>query len=171
MREGESMRGFTISALFCFGAWAACAAEQPEPPDPAESISVSAEPSAPLVTPATPAMLAAALSGDPEQMARSLPKLDAACHTPIQCPLEFASCSAWSAATSCGQPACSTSSTCRFFLDPDPKPRVINYPPLVSTSESFRVCFNQAAQSCVEFARHNSFRCDPNACCSACLEL
>jgi hypothetical protein len=95
-------------------------------------------------------LLRAAETGDPEIMAAALatPGLAAACHGRVTCPA-FGSCSAWSAASDCGDRQCNA--TCGICLPRgDPNCEF----PFASTqpSESFRVCFNSAGASCVEWA-------------------
>jgi hypothetical protein len=117
-----------------------------------------------LIAP-TPAMLAAALTGDPVKM-QAAAATQSSCHAASTCPAAYGSCSSWSAFSQCDA-TCTESSICtcppviEHPDDPPPEPCV----PDLSirrgrmTSNSFRVCFNSVAQACTEWKQAVSFSC------------
>jgi hypothetical protein len=97
---------------------------------------------------ASPEMVAAALTGDPDVMANVV-GLAAACHAPSTCPAQFASCTVWSAFAACGStfctggcvipPTCGPEDDCGFSQRRG------------NTKESFRVCFDPAQNACTQW--------------------
>jgi hypothetical protein len=117
-------------------------------------------------------MIAAAIAGDPAQMARALADVSAVCHPGGGCSPEFASCTIWSPSVGCGEPHCGQFDNQCFFntgTDPRGKPTFIRYPRTLSTSESYRVCSTPDRRTCTEFMQTtSSWTCDAAACCPAC---
>lgn len=136
-------------ALHLFATCTLWACSQGQPPLSAEQASALTAPATPAVEEPTPAMLAAALTGDPEKMAAAITNVGS-CHTASTCP-GFASCTNWSAASECGDSCtkrCCHDSRC---TEPDVGGTIF--------SESFRVCFNSAGASCTEWAISSAFVC------------
>lgn len=143
----------------------ACTTAAPGPrPDPAEI----APDEAPLASverfiEPTPAMLAAALSGDPSRMQASTAL--SGCPAPSTCPTEFGSCTGWSAPSACNL-SCVAAPLCSCPIGPqhpdypsepcEPDPEIGR---AITTSSSFRVCFNSAQQACTEWKQSFSSHC------------
>jgi hypothetical protein len=99
--------------------------------------------------PATPEMVAAALTGDPEVMAKAV-GISAACHAASTCPAQFASCASWSAFSSCGSSFCTGGCVIPPKCGPsDPDCEFSQR--TGHTSNSFRVCFDAAQNACTEW--------------------
>ena len=131
-----------------FAIVAACGVTAPAPDD--ES---SDEPSAVTVArvaddavpPTDPALLRAAMTGDPEVMAGALAGL--LCKGIVTCPPEYSSCGSWSAAATCGLTYCGN--TCGKCPVSDP---FCDLPQAkLQRTQFFRVCFNAQAKSCTEY--------------------
>jgi hypothetical protein len=103
-------------------------------------------PPAELLLPPTPALLQAALSGDPDVM-RSAVTAQGACQAASTCPSQFASCSGWSPRSecdsSCGPGFCRCRPDDDSCVPGDLRGRV--------TFNAFRVCFDSAGHSCTEW--------------------
>lgn len=120
----------------------ACTAAQPGTYDQGqgEAVDEIAAPSTQAVVPPTPAMLAAALSGDPDAMANAITPRD--CVAPTTCPPQFGSCAAWSTPSVCGTMCLSTICPGEGLRGRE----LLN---------SFRVCFDPAGNSCTEWRQTN----------------
>lgn len=117
----------------------------------------------------TSAMLAASLTGDPDLMALAMPHPNGACLGATTCDPSFGSCGSWSTPTACNTPVCAASgNSCVFVVQGGPRPVKITYPPLVSGSEQYRVCFNAAGQSCIQRTQTVVTSCSAAQCCPNC---
>jgi hypothetical protein len=110
-----------------------------------DAVDESIPPATEAVIRPTPAMLAAALSGDPDAMANAA--MPSGCMAPTTCPAEFGSCAGWSSFTECGL-------TCLRTLCPGGE----NVRGTLF-SNSFRVCFDKAGNSCTEWHETSSIFC------------
>lgn len=99
--------------------------------------------------PASPEMVAAALTGDPEQMAKAI-GLAAACHAASTCPAQFASCASWSSFTTCGSQFCSGGCVLPPKCSPATQDCEVSQR-FAQSSQSFRVCFDAAQNACTEW--------------------
>jgi len=125
-------------------------------PDPSsEARAVSTRPSA-----EESALLAAAATGDPAIMAQAV-AASATCHGTVTC-TGFGSCGTFSAAAACGAKACGSTGCGPRCLPGDPDCTQLR--PLVQRFEKYRVCQNQLAESCVEWAAGPS----TSTCSEAC---
>jgi hypothetical protein len=116
--------------------------------DPGQAESVDEIVSSPMeaVIPPTPAMLAAALSGDPDAMANAIgPR---SCIAPSSCPSQFGSCGTWSAFDICD-------STCTTQLCAGGAEGRLER----LKENSFRVCFDAVGNSCTEWRQGNATQC------------
>jgi hypothetical protein len=155
------IRALTV-CLFITCGLVACTQVPTEPPtDPAALVPDEGDPDeaavlAPIeagIAP-TPAMLEAALLGDPEAMAAAVAPLGA-CHASSTC-TGYGSCSGWSAQTLCNTQCGPGVCFCKPWLDPgcqEDEPRGRDY------YESYRVCFNAAGQSCTEWKQNITLFC------------
>jgi len=94
------------------------------------------------------ALLAAAATGDPEIMAQAV-AATASCHGAVSC-TGFGSCGTWSTAAACGTRGCGSSACGPRCLPGDTD--CVTLRPMVQRYERYRVCQNQQAESCVEWA-------------------
>ena len=157
------IRAVVVSLAVACGL-AACTSVAPEPrpaePGPGEALPASVER---FVEP-TPAMLAAALSGNPATMHAAAASLTS-CPAASTCPAGYGSCTTWSAPSECNS-TCTESPLCTCPIMPE-HPDYPNEPcvPDLSvlrgrtTSSAFRVCFNAAQQACTEFKQSVTFSC------------
>ena len=133
----------TIKALAfsLFATFGVVACTQAPPPPSSEQMMSMTELDVPPALPAafgdaTPEMLRAALSNDPEAMAAAIPSLGS-CHAPFTCGAEFGSCGSWSSFSFCGNSCtkrcCHDAPLCN---EPDIGGTVVN--------ERFQVCWNSA---------------------------
>lgn len=126
----------------------ACTVAQPGSQDhgQGEAVDEIAVPSKQAVIPPTPAMLAAALSGDPDAMASAI--RPNACVAPSTCPSQFGSCAGWSTPSFCGEQClsslCEGGAEGRFGK---------------AISNSFRVCFDASGNSCTEWKQTSTIFC------------
>lgn len=108
-----------------------------------------------LIAP-TPAMLAAALSNDPDAMRDALVATASTCQASSSCPAQFGSCGGWSTPSlcneTCGAPLC----RCRPIIDCDGEPPE---PSDTQTFNSFRVCFDANHNACTEWTSTQSRFC------------
>lgn len=111
-----------------------------------EAVDEIAAPSKEAVIPPTPAMLAAALSGDPDAMASAI--RPNTCVAPSTCPSQFGSCAAWSTPSFCGEQC--LSSLCEGGAEGRWGKAISN---------SFRVCFDAAGNSCTEWMQTSTLFC------------
>lgn len=98
--------------------------------------------------PATPEMIAAALTGDPDAMAKAV-GISAVCHAASTCPAQFASCASWSAFSSCGSTFCTGGCLIPPKCGPEDDCDISQR--FGHTSESFRVCFDAAQNACTQW--------------------
>lgn len=158
------IKALSLSLAIACSLWA-CTAAAPEPQsEPAlpgdDEVPASVER---FIAP-TPAMLAAALRGDPTEMQTSV--AFSGCMAPSTCPASFGSCGAWSAPAECGV-TCTVSPICTCPIKPEHPDDPPNEPcePDLSvkrgkrTFNSFRVCFNPQAQACTEWKQTLQFFC------------
>jgi hypothetical protein len=156
-------RPFVVALAVACSLWACTSvAPAPQPVDlgldeaPPASVERLIEP--------TPAMLEAALAGDPSKMQLAAATLTS-CAAPSSCPAGFGSCTAWSAPAECSV-TCTENRVCTC----PPMPEHPDTPPEVCvpdlsvrlghrTLSSFRVCFNAAQQACTEFQQSSNFFC------------
>lgn len=135
------MKAACVIVAFAIGA---CTGSSAETPEPIADDDVTVEPVAVGVAP-TPAMLAAALTGDPVAM-RDAAATFGGCNAPTSC-AGFGSCGSWSAAdycdASCGPALCKCNPR-----DPNCDPEGLRGR---DTYQSYRVCFNPAGESCTEW--------------------
>jgi len=154
------MKRSTWVCMFVFAA--ACGVSSPA--DPRGELSVDSLEQESVISKgagsAEAALLAAAATGDPQIMAQAA--ASASCHASMTC-AGFGSCGTWSAAAACGTQACG-SATCGPRCDPARDPSCTVMHPLVQHYERYRVCQNQLAQSCVEWAAAASV----NTCNESC---
>lgn len=131
-------------SLVVVSALAACSKPSDELSSNPEATVEDVPPSVEAVIPTTPAMLAAALTGDPDVMRDAARAEAGSCHAPSTCP-GYASCGGWSRLNVCDEvcgSSCGLAKTTHQY------------------SDSFRVCFNAAGASCTEWRQsHHSF-CD-----------
>jgi hypothetical protein len=144
----------TIKVLAAIAVIACFACSTPTQPteelyDPQDE--VVAPPVERMITP-TPAMVAAALSGDPKVMASAITVN--ACQSSTTCPPEFGACTNWSASEEC---AFSCGSLCRCIFTPegDCEPEVRGR----STFNSFRICFDPSGNGCTQWRQTISTFC------------
>lgn len=107
-----------------------------------------AAPSVVAVLPATPEMIDAVLRNEPLPVSA---QSHGACHgsTP-PCPSEYGSCSGWSSSYTCGttwECGCTRCTGGGCFEGGRQ----------VTTTETYRVCFNQAGASCTEYKNTSSY--------------
>jgi hypothetical protein len=106
--------------------------------------------------PPTPAMLKAALSGDPDAMRDAIATTATTCQASSSCPAQFGSCSGWSTpsmcSSTCGAPFC-LCHPLKNCLDEPPEPREVD------TFNSFRVCFDSTQHGCTEWSNTTSQFC------------
>jgi hypothetical protein len=131
----------------------------PEQPGPDEAPPASVER---LIEP-TPAMLAAALTGNPSAMQAAATL--SGCPAPSTCPTSFGACTGWSAPSQCNQ-TCTQSPlcTCPIVIEHPDFPSEPCVPDLSimrgrNTFSSFRICFNAAQQACTEWKQSVTFFC------------
>jgi hypothetical protein len=131
-------------SLFVVSALAACSKPSDDLSNNPEATAEDVPSSVEAVIPTTPAMLAAALTGDPELMRDAARAEGGSCHAPSTCP-GFASCGGWSQLNICNETcgsSCGLAKTTHQY------------------SDSFRVCFNAAGASCTEWRQHHFSFCD-----------
>jgi hypothetical protein len=145
-----------------FGASACTEAREPwrSPAEPDEAPPPSVE----RVVAPTPAMLTAALIGDPAAMQAAAAAV-AGCSASSTCPTAYGACTGWSAPSPCNT-SCFESSlcTCPIVIEHPDVPPETCVPDLSikrerTTSNSFRVCFNAAQQACTEWKQSVTFSC------------
>lgn len=95
----------------------------------------------------TPAMLAAALTGDPFRMAGAIGTM-AACHGTTTCDASYAVCTAWSAAMNCGTEYCG--GVCGPKC-PSSDPLCERPQAVLQPRERYRVCFNSSGGQCTQW--------------------
>lgn len=141
--------------LFCgflgltlFGCYTAEESDLEDHPTLIDNVDV--EPSVASVIPATPEMIDAALNNKPLPI--STAQLEA-CHHPTPCPPEYGSCASWSSSYTCGY----TVDECSCVKCTGAGCFVGNLQ--TTTTESYRVCFNTAGQSCTEYTNSASSLC------------
>jgi hypothetical protein len=153
-----NIRALAVCLLAACGLLA-CTQAPPEPPaEPAAGLLDEEAVAAPVeafIEP-TPAMLQAALSGDPVAMRDAAASLST-CHAPTTC-TGYGSCSGWSAYSFCNATCGPLQCICNPHADPTCDGtfdilRGRNY------FESYRVCFNSAGQSCTEWRQSISTYC------------
>jgi hypothetical protein len=147
--EGEDYMTIKGLAFYLFSTCALFACSLSRPPLTAEQEAALTAPATPAIEEPTPAMLQAALSGDPETMREAITNVGS-CHTATTCP-GFGSCSGWSAFSFCGDTCtkrCCHDSRC---FEPDIGGNVFN--------EQYRVCFDAAGASCTEWNITSHFVC------------
>jgi len=93
------------------------------------------------------ALIAAAATGDPEIMAGAAVMTAASCHGTVTCS-GYGSCGTWSSASDCGDQYCvPCGKAC------DPLDEYCERPHSFATrTERYRVCFNSAGASCIEWS-------------------
>jgi hypothetical protein len=134
----------------------ACNAAPPEPSvEPADpGADELPTPSVEAVLRPTPEMLQAALSGDAMQMAITIATASS-CIAPSTCPAEYGACTNWSSFAecnfTCGPTLCFCNRTEDACQPPGPRGR--------TTSNSYRVCFDPAANACTEWQQSSSTFC------------
>jgi len=135
-------------AFFLITAFALIACTQAPPPASSEQVMSMTELDIPPALPAglgdaTPEMLRAALSNDPDAMAAAIPSLGS-CHAAFTCDASFASCGTWSSFSFCGDSCtkrcCHDAPICN---EPDIGGTVVN--------QRFQVCFNSAGVACTNW--------------------
>lgn len=139
------MRGIVTLLMFLvLGLVAACQVNggRPSAAEVEEELSVVRPGEAP-----TPAMLAAAISGDPFQMAGAIGTM-AACHGTTTCDASYASCTAWSANINCGSEFCG--GVCGPKC-PSSDPLCDRPQAVLQPRERYRVCFNGAGAQCTQW--------------------
>lgn len=151
-----SLKSLAICILTaCLWACTQAPAPAPEPIDPElGALALPSEDSdAELAPPIeafhapTPAMLRAALSGDPDLMREAAATTLTTCQPATTC-TGYGSCTGWSNSEQCGASCGPQQCICiqrPDFECPEPQLRGRN------TFNSYRVCFNGAGQSCTEF--------------------
>lgn len=131
-------------SLVVVSAVAACSKPAEELSNNPEATVEDVPPSVEAVIPTTPAMLAAALTGDPDRM-REAARIEAgSCHAPSTCP-GYESCGTWSSLNMCDETCGSSCSLARTTHQ---------------YSDSYRVCRNAAQDSCTEWRQHHFSFCD-----------
>jgi hypothetical protein len=156
------IRGFIVCLATAVGL-SACTTGSPTPspeqPGHDEALPASVER---LVEP-TPAMLAAALTGNPLEMQAAATL--SGCPVASTCPAGFGACTGWSAFSQCSQ-TCTQSSLCTCPIVPqhpddpsDPCVPDLSIRRERTTSSAFRICFNAAQQACTEWKLAVSFSC------------
>jgi hypothetical protein len=125
----------------------ACAAQTTtHEPTQGDVVDDGIPPSTEAVIRPTPAMLAAALSGDPDAMANAA--MPSGCMAPTTCPAQYGSCAGWSSFSQCGL-------TCLNALCPGGE----NVRGTLF-SNAFRVCFDKDGNSCTEWQEKSSIFCN-----------
>lgn len=138
-----NMRIFAITIIAALGI-GACSA-QPESLQEVKETFEDPPPPVELVISTTPAMLSAALTGDPDTMrAAAVLEASGSCVPASTCP-GFGSCTAWSSFNICDE-VCGESCGLANFT--------------YQTRDSFRVCFNAARQACTEWRQSRARFCD-----------
>jgi len=143
---------------------AACTAAPHEPPagDPGTAIATPADPGDTTATIAraviapTPAMLAAALSNDPDAMRDAAAATAGTCQAATTCPSQFASCTAWSTPALCNETCGATYCICRPVWQCEGEPPE---PRGTQTYNAFRVCFDANRNSCTEWTNTTTSFC------------
>ena len=157
------VRGFVVCLVVACSLWACsmvAPTPQPAEPGPDEALPASVER---FIEP-TPAMLAAALAGEPLKMQAATAQTS--CQAASTCPAGFGACTTWSAPSQCSA-TCTESPICTCPIvvlhpgDPPPEPCVPDLSVLRgrTTFNSFRVCFNSAQQACTEWKQSVTFSC------------
>lgn len=159
------MRGSLVCLATALTLSACTASPEPAPtpsaPTPADE---APPPSVERFVAPSPAMLAAALTGNAAAMQAAAAVTG--CPAPSTCPAGFGACTSWSAPSACNE-ACFESSICTCPIviehpdDPPPEPCVpdLSIKRGRTTSSAFRVCFNAAQQACTEWRQSVSFSC------------
>jgi len=102
--------------------------------------------------PASPEMLAAALTGDPDLMAAAIGTA-AACHASFDCDPNRFSCGTWSSWANCGGQFCTPINKCTFppgCDETDPNCQV--FPRFAQNSQQFSVCWTaDRKESCTSW--------------------
>lgn len=96
----------------------------------------------------TPAMLAAALSGDPDAMASAAPATS--CMASTTCPAQFTNCTGWSTAVVCADQC--TATRCSS------KPGIDTIKEIVTTN-AFRACLDASQNACIQWQSITSTAC------------
>lgn len=139
-----SIRALAVSLFTTFAIWGCTQAPPAVTSEQESSLSDVQVPELALAVgeAPSPAMLEAALSGDPEAMLAVMPHAGT-CHAATTCP-GFGSCASWSSLA-----VCSTSCTTRCCHDAP----LCNEPDVGGTikSQQFRVCFDASGASCTEW--------------------
>ena len=154
-----NIRALAACLFTTFGLWA-CTQAPPEPPADPASLALDDEdalaPPIEAIIEPTPAMLQAALAGDPDLMRDAVVALGT-CHAASTCP-GYGSCGGWSSNSFCNATCGPMVCLCKPWIDPE-----CEYDPEFLRGrdyyESYRVCFNSVGQSCTEWKQTISTYC------------
>ena len=137
-----------LSMMACSDLQVGSTTAEPETTSEATAALTSRQPNT-----ASPEMLAAALTGDPDLMAAAIGTA-AACQAPFDCDSTKFSCGTWSTFAQCGGQYCSNTASCVRppRCNPNTNPNCEIFPRFAQNSNSFSVCWNaDRTESCTSW--------------------